>query len=1334
MLTVRAMIDCGTTWNFISQLKVMETGLQGIRKDAPKLATIDGSPFKTYERHSQEVGVKDEIECEVRGLQEFWGADIAGVDVILGLPWLRWANPRIDWAKETLRFPGQSSVGAAAVLPFRPIRNVRKPKAPIPAASTVNHDDRVHEGQRQPLDIAVVNKEEFARLCKAEGVQAFVLDYKDLRGDPQGAASIRDAKAIELPSQYSEFEDVFDPAEADILPKHGPYDHAIELEEGKEPPFGPVYNMSVTELDALREYVDEMLAKGFIRPSKSPAGAPVMFVKKKDGGLRLCVDYRGLNDITIKNRYPIPLIAVLLDRLVGAWLFTKLDLIAAYNALRIRAGDEWKTAFRCRYGHFEYLVMSFGLTNAPATFQSYIHMALREFLDVFVIVFLDDILIYTPKGVNHEEHVKKVLEKLRQYNLHAKLSKCGFHLPEIDFLGFIVTREGVRMDLERVASILNWPLPASHKDVQVFMGFANFYRRFIDKFSQKARALTSLLKGSIKGKFPNMQFTMTEEAKTAFQSLKEAFTSAPMLRHFDPRRKIRLETDASGFAISAVISQLVEETGQWHPVAFWSRKMCVAEMNYGIGESEMLAIVEAAKQWRHYLEGSIHKIQVITDHCNLKTFLTTKDLSRREARWWERLSGLDLAIEYRPGKLNPADGPSRRPDYQAVIVPDTGIPDANVLDTTQYVLSVVGDEIMDPPISAITTKAKGSQPSLKSKAQDEPQPRSQLITSKLPQGSTASCTHPDAEPDDIQSAVKKALQKKAKKNSSSTGNGTSKPSGLRLVHRDPDDPVSRETIRKVSEEESAFAAPSLELHTVLRLLQETDHFSQSKWPSAVSATLSGNNDDEQDSSRELESGSEREEPRDSSVQGENEDTGENQWRIEDKILCFKGKWYIPHGLLRRELLRQNHDDPNAGHFGYARTLELLRRKYWWQDMSKDVREYVMSCSKCHQVKPARHKPFGVLQPLPRPKGPRQAWSMDFITDLPPSLRRGTAYDAILVIVDRFTKYSRYILARKDWDAEMLADVLVEEVFTRFGMPVSIVSDRGTLFTSGYWSQFCYYLRVRLNYSTAFHPQTDGQTERQNSTLEQYLRCYINYQQDDWAYWLPMAEYAYNNSRHAVTQMSPFQAIFGEVPRWEEALADVREDEVPAARRRAEDVSAMKAKLEARLAEAAQTQAKYYNRKHLPKTYNIGDKVYLNMKYIKSTRPSKKLDNKYYGPVEVEMPVGKQAYRLKLPAGFRNVHNTFHVSLLEPCTHDRELNSRPGPMEVDGDEHWEVQEVLDSKLHYHKLMYLVRWVGFPESDDQWLYPDAMDACQELISDFHKHYPDKPGQNKKRQRRK
>ena len=470
-----------------------------------------------------------------------------------------------------------------------------------------------------------------------------------------------------MPSEYEEYKNVFSEDAANELLPRGRPEHAIEVTG--DPPYGPIYNLSEKELKVLRDYLREALERGWIRESTSPAGAPILFTPKKDDELRLCVDYRGLNQLTVKNRYPLPLMGEIMDRLSGARYFTKLDLRNAYHRIRIREGDEWKTAFRTRYGHFEYLVMPFGLANAPATFQAYINRALTGLVDVTCIVYLDDILIYSSSPEEHRRHVAEVLERLRKHGLYAKLSKCRFNTETVEFLGFVIGPEGTAMEKSRVKTIQEWPEPCSFHDVQVFLEFANFYRRFIANYSRIAAPLTSMLVGSKNGK-KSGPFNMTTEGRQAFEQLKLAFTTAPVLRHFDPNKPIRLVTDASGFAIAGILyqpSDPVADRGtdaHWHPVAFWSRKMIPAERNYETHDQELLAIVKSFKHWRHYLEGSRHAVVVLADHANLRYFMTTKELSRRQARWAERLAAFDFEIKYHKGTSNPADGPSRRPDYE----------------------------------------------------------------------------------------------------------------------------------------------------------------------------------------------------------------------------------------------------------------------------------------------------------------------------------------------------------------------------------------------------------------------------------------------------------------------------------------------------------------------------------------------------------------------------------------------------------------------------------------------------------------------------------------------
>ena len=468
----------------------------------------------------------------------------------------------------------------------------------------------------------------------------------------------------------------------------------------------------------MKTYVKNYLANGFIRPSKSPAAAPVMFMAKPDGKLRLVVDYRGLNKITVKNRYPLPLIPEMLDRLHKAKVFTKIDLRNAYHQVRVKEGDEWKTAFRCREGHFEYQVCPQGPTNAPAMFQHFMNDILREYLDLIAVGILDDVIIFSESLAEHVQHVRTILEVLRQHKLYAKVEKCEFHKDQMTFVGYLVSKEGIGMDPTKVSAILDWPIPTTVKEVQSFLGFANFYRKFIQNFSSLTTPLTSLTRKAAK-------FCWSSAAAAAFSALQHAFTSAPILQHFQPDLPLTIEADASDFALGCILSQ-PSPTGDLHPVCYYSRKFTAAELNYPIYDKELLAVVAAFKQWRVYVEGAAHPIQVYTDHKNLEYFSQARTTSRRHARWAATLAPYTYTIVYRKGASNgKPDALSRRPDYippplpSLPILPHTGslpplfhtppvIGAAVLLSPDDPLLpAVAAAQAADEALSAIITVLKG---------------------------------------------------------------------------------------------------------------------------------------------------------------------------------------------------------------------------------------------------------------------------------------------------------------------------------------------------------------------------------------------------------------------------------------------------------------------------------------------------------------------------------------------------------------------------------------------------------------------------------------------------
>jgi hypothetical protein len=362
-----------------------------------------------------------------------------------------------------------------------------------------------------------------------------------------------------------EFPDVMPEELSDELPPRRQVDHVIEVMPGVAPPAKAPYRMNHEELRELKVQLEELLAKGYIKPSKSPYGAPVLFVHKKDGTLRMCVDYRALNKVTVKNWYPLPRIDDLFDRLSGAKVFSRIDLCSRYYQIRIAQGDEEKTACRTRYGSYEFLVMPFGLTNAPATFCTFMNDIFREWLDDFVVVYIDDILVYSNSMEEHVEHLRKMFQRLRKNKLYAKFEKCKFGVSEVDFLGHRITQEGLKMDDHKVKAILDWEPLRSVPALRSFLGLASYYRKFIKNFAKIATPLTNLLRKS------SGTYEWEEACNEAFETLKGILVKAPELKLPDFDKDFEVHFDASDFAIGGVLVQ------DGRPVAFESKKLSETE-------------------------------------------------------------------------------------------------------------------------------------------------------------------------------------------------------------------------------------------------------------------------------------------------------------------------------------------------------------------------------------------------------------------------------------------------------------------------------------------------------------------------------------------------------------------------------------------------------------------------------------------------------------------------------------------------------------------------------------------------------------------------------------
>ena len=526
-------------------------------------------------------------------------------DVILGMDWLSRHRAIVDcrMKRVTLRTPDDSEV--------------------------------VFIGER-PYHLSNVISATVARKMVRKGCEAYLSYVIDM---VKARPSVSDIPTV------SDFLDVF-PEELPGLPPQRKIEFSIDVVPGATPASITPYRMAPLELKELKLQLQELLDKGFIRPSVSPWGAPVLFVKKKDGTLRLCVDYRQLNKLTVKNKYLLPRIDDLFDQLKGASIFSKIDLRSGYHQLKIKDADVHKTTFRTRYGHYEFLVMPFGLTNAPAAFMDLMNRVFRPYVDQFFVVFIDDILVYSKDRESHDTHLRVVLEILRKEQLYAKLNKCEFWLTEVSFLGHIVSKEGIQVDPKKIEVVVEWKPPRNVTEVRSFLGLAGYYRRFVKGFSMIAAPMTRLLQ-------KNVKYEWSEKCQGSFEKLKAFLTEALVLTQPTCGKEYVIYSDASLNGLECVLMQ------DGKVVAYASRQLKPHEKNYPTHDLELAVIVFALKIWRHYLYGE--KCFIYTDHKSLKYLPSQRELNLRQRRWMELIKDYDCVIDYHPGKANVvADALSRK--------------------------------------------------------------------------------------------------------------------------------------------------------------------------------------------------------------------------------------------------------------------------------------------------------------------------------------------------------------------------------------------------------------------------------------------------------------------------------------------------------------------------------------------------------------------------------------------------------------------------------------------------------------------------------------------------
>ena len=744
------------------------------------------------------------------------------------------------------------------------------------------------------------------------------------------------------------------------------------------------------------------------------------------------------------------------------------------------------------------------------------------------------------------------------------------------YLGLVISENTVEMDPVKVSGVAEWPEPATKLELQSFLGFVNFYRRFIQDFSHHARPLFDLTKA-------NTSWVWEDEQRNAFLKLKSLITSAPVLASPDDSLPFRVEADSSDFATGAVLSQPSPVDGKWHPVAFLSKSLSPVQRNYEVHDKEMLAIIRALEEWRHFLEGAQHQVEIWTDHRNLQYFMTAKKLNRHQACWSLILACFNFQLHHRPGRsMGKADALSRRADHGS-----------GAQDNEDMVL-------LSPEKFAIRALEAIS------------------VT-----------------------GIEQELLRDIRK-------------GNRMDIRE-------EPVAKAARELKASSCKTLK---------------------------------------------------------------SSEWSESDDLLLFRGCIYVPDlPDLRRRIVALHHDTAIAGHAGRWKTLELVSRNYWWPQMSRFIGQYVSTCDLCLRTKPQRQLPTGKLHPLPIPEARWDTISVDFIVELPSS----SGYDAVMTVVDSVSKRAHFIPTTTTITAEGAARLFLHNVWKLHGLPGQVVSDRGPQFVAEFTKELYKKLGIKVASTTAWHPQADGQTERVNQELDQYLRIFVNERQDDWVDLLPLAEFQHNNHIHASTQHSPFLLDTGRHPRmgFEPRQQPSRLETVN------EFTQRMKTTLEeakAALTKAKDDMARYYDQKRTPTpVFKPGDRVYLDASDIQTTRPSKKLSHLKLGPYAIDRQVNANAYCLKLPKSMRRLHPVFNVVKLSLAPQDpfptRKPPPPPAPELVDGEEEWEVEEVLDSRLLRGKLKFLVKWKGFGREENSW--EDASDVhAGELVQEFYERNPGAP----------
>lgn len=1031
-----------------------------------------------------------------------------GHDIILGIDWIRQHQFTInDWETNSFTTRKHSNIHIE-----------------LPNLSVINH---ISAKQLQDSEIFVVKpipmeKEPLPQQGTPTPTNSSQLQQQTLNSLDYTRSEIQGDESTPPTTPQSQLEQQFIDNNTDIivdeipdfLPPFREHNHEIHLKADSIIPRQRPYRASYKELDELKLQLQQLLNKGLIEPSSTQYGAPVILVKQKTK-TRMVINYKELNKATIPDSYPLPYIQDLFERLHSAKVYSKIDLASGYHQIRVQPEDVDKTAFTTRYGTFNFLVMPFGLTNAPATFQRNMNNIFQDLLDTYIIVYLDDLLVFSQDIEQHKQHLNTVLERLRQHQFYAKKSKCEFFRSKIDFLGHTISQGYISTQQEKIAALHNWPMPTTLKSLQRFLGFTNYYRKFVKNYAHITAPLYNICSSKVK-------FKWEQQHTTAFQEIIAALESATALKLPDPHKPFTIHSDASDKCIGAVLQQ--EDT----PIQFLSRKLSDTEQRYSTREKELLAIVYALHKFRPYILGS--PITVYTDHKSLEQTLTTEHSNYRLARWTELMAEYQVQIKYIEGSTN-----------------------------------IVAD------------------------------------------------------------ALSRQL------------NATSV---------------------------SSFSPDLSELKTATANDNTIAHFKQ-------------------------------------------------QLTAKDGLYYNKSnKLYVPPPL-RQQILQQMHDSDTAGHLSAPKTISKIELNYYWPTLRHDTFKHVKECFMCQRNKIYRGKKQGLLYPHDVPTDKWKTITLDFMTHLPES----QGYDAILVVIDKLTKRHRIFPTRSDCTAQDIAQLMLDNIIKIHGIPTKIISDRDSKFTSTVWKTLFSLLGSTLNFSTSYHPETDGQTERSNQTIQQMLRNTINHSQDNWAQHLAYIEMAINSAPHSATKQTPYYLDTGTQLNMDPRATALQQASNKTAEDMVQTMQEIMAVARKNLLAAQQSMAEQANKKRKYIEYQQGQLVLLNSKNLPlpSLSASAKLRPLYIGPFTIMEKISPVVYSLALPDNYK-IHNVFHISLLKQF-HGTPPEA-PQPDIIEGEPEYEVEAIIGHRTQRKKKQFLIKWKGYGHEYNTWEPEQHLEHAQEALNDYYK----------------